>query len=257
MKQLSGLVKTALFLGLLALSVGRPARADALSYTLLPGSTITPYLGAVPIGPPEPLTGRFDWIQVDTGTTVIGFDATLLNFRSASFFITLNTTVNDLFTSVFPDSCLTLFGETVDLTGLGASVGEMLSSDNNGCYAGPPDRPDSLSYSNVSIAPVNGGLFVARLSITAALDSDGDGVPDESDQCPNTAAGAIVDAHGCSIDQLVPCAGPVSGGTWNNHGRYVSTVVKTAARFLAAGLITDNEKEAIVEAAARSKCGQR
>ena len=257
MRKLPGLVETALLTGLMALSGGRSARADALSYTLLPGSTITPYLGAVPIGPTEPLAGRFDWIQVDTGTSVIGFDATYLNFRSASFSITLDTAVNDLATSVFPDSCLTYFGEIVDLEGLGASVGVMESADNNGCYAGPPDHPDSLSYPDVSIAPVGGGLFVARVRITAALDSDGDGVPDDSDQCPDTAAGAIVDTHGCSIDQLVPCAGPVSGGTWKNHGQYVSTVVKTAARFRAAGLITENEEEAVVEAAARSKCGLR
>ncbi len=255
MKKLSQLMIMAFSAGLLAFSAGRPARADNLHYTLLPGSTVTPYLGAMPIGPPEPLTGSFDWIRVDTGTTVIGFDATHLDFRSNSFLITLNTTVNDLFTAVFPDSCLTYFGETVDLTGLGAPVGEMLSSDDNGCYSGPPEQPHSLSYPDVSISPVGGGPFVARLSIIAGLDSDGDGVPDDSDQCPNTAAGAVVDAQGCSIDQLVPCAGPVSGGTWKNHGQYVSAVARTAQEFLAAGLITEDEKEAIVEAAAQSNCG--
>ena len=33
-----------------------------------------------------------------------------------------------------------------------------------------------------------------------ALDSDGDGVIDSLDQCPNTPAGASVDANGCALD---------------------------------------------------------
>src|SRR5690349_23911059 len=32
----------------------------------------------------------------------------------------------------------------------------------------------------------------------------------------------IVDSNGCSIEQLVPCGGPASGGSWKNHGQYVS-----------------------------------
>lgn len=32
------------------------------------------------------------------------------------------------------------------------------------------------------------------------LDSDGDGVPDNLDRCPNTVAGAKVDAQGCELD---------------------------------------------------------
>src|SRR5205814_6891635 len=49
-------------------------------------------------------------------------------------------------------------------------------------------------------------------------DSDGDGVPDSRDLCPGSPQGAVADADGCSIDQLVPCAGPRSGGTWRNIG---------------------------------------
>jgi len=34
------------------------------------------------------------------------------------------------------------------------------------------------------------------------VDSDGDGVPDDMDKCPNTAPGAKVNAYGCSADQV-------------------------------------------------------
>lgn len=34
-----------------------------------------------------------------------------------------------------------------------------------------------------------------------ALDSDGDGVPDKKDKCPNTPKGVAVDEHGCPLDR--------------------------------------------------------
>jgi OmpA-OmpF porin, OOP family len=34
-------------------------------------------------------------------------------------------------------------------------------------------------------------------------DADGDGVPDDADQCPNTPAGVQVDAKGCAIEQTI------------------------------------------------------
>jgi len=230
--------------------------ADVISYTLVSGSTITPYFGATPIGPTELLTGNFDWIQYDCGgdDVLFCFDATRLDFESQSFSIHLNTTMNIYASSVFVDSSLTYFDEVVDLTGLGIPIGHIWSI-SDGSYSGPPNRPNSLSYPDEGITPVGGGLFVARLSIIAVLDSDGDGVPDDRDQCTNTTAGDVVDAEGCSIDQLVPCAGPVSGGTWKNHGMYVSAIAKTAEAFLSSGLITEDQKEAIVAAAAQSKCG--
>jgi hypothetical protein len=101
------------------------------------------------------------------------------------------------------------------------------------------------------------GPFNAAFTLSGETDADGDGVPDSADACPNTPAGAIVNANGCSIDQLAPCAGPASGGTWNNHGAYVSTVARVAEDFLAQGLITEDEKDAIVAAAAESNCGSK
>jgi hypothetical protein len=62
---------------------------------------------------------------------------------------------------------------------------------------------------------------------------------------------------GCSIAQLCPCEGP-HGTTepWKNHGQYVSCVAKSATNFVAQGLMTAAEKDALVSQAAQSACGK-
>src|SRR5437667_148780 len=71
------------------------------------------------------------------------------------------------------------------------------------------------------------GPFNAAFSLSGETDADADGVPDSLDLCPSTPGGAIVDEHGCSLEQIAPCSGPASGGTWKNHGQYVSAVAQT------------------------------
>lgn len=52
-------------------------------------------------------------------------------------------------------------------------------------------------------APVAAPAVVAAPVVAAApLDSDRDGVPDAADRCPNTIAGARVDANGCEVVTL-------------------------------------------------------
>jgi len=58
------------------------------------------------------------------------------------------------------------------------------------------------------------------------------------------------------IDQLVPCSGPASGGTWKNHGQYVSSVAHAAQSLADQGCISQQEKGQIVSEAARSNCGK-
>jgi hypothetical protein len=82
-------------------------------------------------------------------------------------------------------------------------------------------------------------------------DSDDDGVADPDDQCPGTPAGAIVDAAGCSIEQLVPCDGP-----WRNHGQFLRALREVTSEFVAAGLLTRAQQHAILLAGARSDCGK-
>jgi len=88
-------------------------------------------------------------------------------------------------------------------------------------------------------------------------DSDGDGVPDEKDLCPDTHSGDVVNVDGCSINQLCPCAGPIPGVAWKKHKNYVSCVAVRANEFLEIGLITQEAKDAIVRKAATSTCGKR
>lgn len=60
-----------------------------------------------------------------------------------------------------------------------------------------------------------------------------------------------------SVQQACPCAGPVSGGTWKNHGQYVSCVAKAADAAVQNGQITEDQKDATVEDAAQSSCGKK
>jgi leucine-zipper-like transcriptional regulator 1 len=60
---------------------------------------------------------------------------------------------------------------------------------------------------------------------------------------------------GCDITQLVPCAGPLSGGTWKNHAAYVRSVIGAASACLRGGLITPWQWAEIVTRAAHSRCG--
>ena len=116
--------------------------------------------------------------------------------------------------------------------------------------------PDWLRVATdiVGVAPPT---FNTTFSLSGEIDADGDGVFGSADLCPDTPAGAVVNSDGCSIDQLAPCAGPVSGGTWKNHGEYVSAVAQVSVEFLALGLISEEEQEEIVAAAAQSNCGSK
>jgi uncharacterized repeat protein (TIGR03803 family) len=60
-----------------------------------------------------------------------------------------------------------------------------------------------------------------------------------------------------TIEELVPCAGPATGGSWKNHGQYLAAFTAAADSFLEAGLITAEERDAVVGEAVRSDCGKR
>ena len=83
-------------------------------------------------------------------------------------------------------------------------------------------------------------------------DDDGDGVDDSEDQCLSTAYPAVVDARGCSIGQICPCE-----NEWKNHGAYMRCGAQTSEAFMESGLISEEDKDATVSAAAQSECGAK
>ena len=115
----------------------------------------------------------------------------------------------------------------------------------------------SFDSDHVYINQLNFASFAANafISVDVQFDSDGDGVPDTADTCPATALGALVDTNGCSGEQLVDLACPCDGD-WRNHGQYVSCVAHAADDQVAAELLTQAQKEALVSARANS-CRER
>ncbi len=83
-------------------------------------------------------------------------------------------------------------------------------------------------------------------------DIDGDGVENDLDECDFTEVDDIVNETGCSIGQLCPV-----DDDYKNHGKYVSCVANAAEAFLDAGIITEDEKCAIVSEAAKSDVGKK
>ena len=105
---------------------------------------------------------------------------------------------------------------------------------------------------NPSGTPSNGYSVVIDDLVFGSVDSDSDGVPDGSDECPNSPPGAIVNAHGCSIEELCPCNGP-----WRNHGEFVNCMRAVLNDFSEAGLISAEQHRQLFRAAAESSCGKR
>jgi hypothetical protein len=85
-------------------------------------------------------------------------------------------------------------------------------------------------------------------------DNDNDNVADNLDACLTTPTGELVDADGCSVTDLCPCD---NDDNWKNHGAYVRCVAHTSEDFLAAGLISEVEKDTIVSTAGMSRCGAK
>jgi hypothetical protein len=116
------------------------------------------------------------------------------------------------------------------------------------------------SFDHLDLTAQEGSVWFDNISITEGCpnDADCDGVNDSEDACPNSPVGNVVSVQGCTLSQLVPCEGPLSGGTWKNHGQYVRAVARAARiQFVEAGLMTEEEKDAAIREAAESSCGRK
>src|SRR5947199_7865564 len=281
----SVVISQATFTGLLP--VGAPLTSiggvEVEIYHVFPGDSANPPSGNVPNRTNSPADVEIDSATRDSADGSLTFSATIVN----PSFSVLNSVVNGINKSpgerTNGEGAVT--GEEVLITvnfnppiSLPAdhyffrpevllNSGEFLwlSAPRPIVAPGTPFMPDLQSWiRNDALAPdwlrigtdITGqGPFNAAFSLSGETDADGDGVPDSVDLCSDTLADAIVDANGCSIDQLAPCSGPASGGVWKNHGQYVSAVAQAAEAFVAEGLITAEQADEIVAHAAQSNCG--
>src|SRR6266404_107705 len=281
------LINQATFTGLLPLGVSLASISDVEVelYHVFPGDSDTNRLLAVPTRANSPGDVEIDNATRDGADGSLNFFATLVN----PSFTVPNSVVNGInkspgqFTS--GEGAVTGQEVTISVTfnpPISLPAGhyffrpEVLSSGGDFLWLSAPkpivapDTPflgDLQSWiRNDALAPdwlrigtdiTHQGPFNSAFSLSGETDEDGDGIPDSVDLCPDTPAGAIVDADGCSIDQIAPCSGPASGGRWKNHGKYVSAVTQAAEAFVAQGLISADQADEIEAQAAESNCGAK
>jgi len=245
-------------------------------YHLFPADSVNPPSGHVPTRVNSPADVEIDSATSDSSTGTLMFTTTLLN----STFTVANSVVNGI--NPIPNQTTggegPVTGQEVLITvtfnpPINLPAGqyffrpEVSLSSGNFLWLSAPFGTDLQTWiRNANLAPdwlrigtdITGqGPFNASFTLMGDLDADADGVPDGQDQCPDTPADTVVNAQGCSIAQLVPCEGPATGGTWRNHGQYVSSVAHVAQEFAAQHLISRREKGQIVSQAARSNCGKK
>lgn len=123
-----------------------------------------------------------------------------------------------------------------------------------------PQNPDSDGDGFLDGEEVTAGSDPNDANSTPVVDADADGVFDDTDVCPDTASGAVVDQNGCSGEQNVAnacnCAGPAADTPWKNHGKYVSCVAKASNAQANNGLLTDDGASTLISAAGQSDCGK-
>jgi hypothetical protein len=280
-------IDSATFTGLLPLGVspGSVTNVEIEFYHVFPGDSDTNRTPTVPTRTNSPGDVEIGSATRDGLNGTLSFTATLVN----SSFTASNSVINGIHPSPaqFTGGEGPVTGQEVVLTvsfnppialpaghyffrpEVASSSGDFLwlSAPRPIVAPGTPFVGDLQSWiRNDALAPdwlrigtdiTHQGPFNAAFSLSGETDEDGDGVPDSKDLCPGTPAGELVDANGCSLDQLAPCSGPASGGTWKNHGQYVSSVAHAVEEFVAEGLLSAEQAAELVSQAAQSDCGKK
>lgn len=133
-----------------------------------------------------------------------------------------------------------------------------LSGLIDGCPENLPIGAAALNAGvSISVSDFADNVTTLTIQRDVEVDVDGDGVPDEQDNCPATPVGSVVNPKtGCSVEDLCTCEGPPNGG-WKNHGKYVSCVGREAEALVAGGFMTIAAKDTLVSQAGRSSCGKK
>ena len=178
-------------------------------------------------------------VTVDVGTNAFGCYLFGLNYDPSVLQVTAVTAAETFPNNVFLYNTnfhgyLVALGE--NLLSLTSPTGSMVVAYLSFLAIGAPGTTTTLELAPGPVSP----LEVCNT----------DGV-----DLPVSAVNGIVNVGFPTVDQLVPCAGPVSGGNWKNHGQYVVAVREVAEMFLAEGVFSEPEAKAIITRAAQSDCG--
>jgi beta-glucanase (GH16 family) len=93
-------------------------------------------------------------------------------------------------------------------------------------------------------------IYFAAEAVVAPVDSDGDGVIDSADQCPNTPANTSVDAVGCAV--VTPPADSDGDGVIDSADQCPNTPANTSVDAVGCAVVTppaDNDGDGVIDSA--------
>lgn len=208
-----------------------------------------------------PIDGdSLSWSSDIDGALGSGRELTLTSLSPAEHLIMLST--------LDSDGNLGTASTTLTILAEPDSDGDRLGDDIDNCPKGHnPDQAD-LNGNGLGDAcdDVDRDGYLDRfdncpLTPNDQADLDCDGIGDSCDPVVDDATKPIDTGKPktwCILDQLCPCNGPSrTNNSWNNQGKYVSCVTHSAKTLVKQGLITEEEKEAIVFSASESACGDK